>query len=370
MDQEELLKLIEDDEFGLLMVKCKASTNISADERLIAAFEEINDFVRQSNRLPTANKDDMIELGLYYRLNGIKEDEFKIEVVKKNYEFNLLQNVKIIKTLDDVFADDDLGLFAEDENSIFKIQHIAKEIAVPDYIAKRKPCKEFKEYEHLFNECQSDLAFGKRKIAPFSNVIRKGLFFILRGVLLYVSKVEKHEYINGRLNARLHCVYENGTESDILLRSLAAELYKDGRLVTEHEDKLLDDFNITEKAENIGYIYVVRSLSERDEIRSIQNLYKIGFSRMPVEERIKNAEAESTFLFAPVAPVISYHCSDLNPQKLESLLHNIFGEVCLNVDLFDKNGKRYLPREWFIAPLEEIEQAIQLLLDQPIYESS
>ncbi len=370
MDHEELLKLIEDDEFGVLSIKPKVAANISAEDRLIAAFEEINDFLRQTNRQPTANIEDMIEFGLYSRLNNIKEDKSKVEILKKYDEFSLLQNIKIIKTLDDVFADDDLGLFIEDENSIFKIQHVAKEIAVPDYIAKRKPCNEFKKFEHLFNECQSDLASGKRKILPFSNEIRKGLFFILKGVLLYVSKVERQEFVNGRLNARLHCIYENGTESDILMRSLAAELYNDGRLVTEHEDKLLDGFNIAEKTENIGYIYVVRSLSERDEIRSIQNLYKIGFSRMPVEDRIKNAESEPTFLFAPVAPVISYRCYDMNSQKLESLLHNIFGEVCLNVDLFDKDGKRYLPREWFIAPLETIEQAIQLLLDQPIYESS
>jgi hypothetical protein len=213
------------------------------------------------------------------------------------------------------------------------------------------------------------LASGKRKLWPFKNEqqIQKGYFFVLKGILLYVAEVGEVEKINGKKNARLRCVFENGTESDMLLRSLSAELYKDGRRVTEHEDHLLDGFSeITDEDEETGYIYVLCSLSNRPEISEIENLYKIGFSTIPVEQRIKNAEKEPTYLMAPVHIVEAYQCYNMNPQKLEQLLHTFFGSSCLNLDVYDANGQRHTPREWFIAPLDIVEQAIHFVLNGDI----
>jgi hypothetical protein len=56
----------------------------------------------------------------------------------------------------------------------------------------------------------------------------------------------------------------------------------------------------------------------------------------------------------------------MNPQKLELLLHNVFGKVCLNVDIFDLEGNRHTPREWFVAPLNVIEEAIKLIISGEI----
>jgi len=36
-------------------------------------------------------------------------------------------------------------------------------------------------------------------------------------------------------------------------------------------------------------------------------------------------------------------------------------QACIN-DVFDTGGKRYTPREWFIAPSDIIEQAIRLII--------
>jgi len=36
------------------------------------------------------------------------------------------------------------------------------------------------------------------------------------------------------------------------------------------------------------------------------------------------------------------------------------------VDVFDVNGKRFTPREWFIAPLAVIEQTIELIINGKI----
>jgi hypothetical protein len=369
MEREELLKLIGDDDLGLLKIKPKASSASTSDERLVASFQEINDFVREVGHEPQANNKDMREFILHSRLNALKEDNDKVEFLLDHDKFGLLGATKPITSVEDIFNDDDLGILNDGPDSIFDIRHVPKETTMPDYIAKRKPCKDFDKFEHLFKQCQADLASGKRKPWPFAKEqqIENGHFFVLNGILTLVVEVGKKETINGKTNARLRCIFENGTESDMLLRSLARELYKDGRRVTEHEDKLLDGFNnITSEDEETGYIYVLKSLSQKPEIQSIGNLYKIGFSRIPVEERIKNAAQEPTYLMAPVSLVTAYRCYNLNPQKLEQLLHTFFGSACLNVDVFDNEGKRYIPREWFVAPLDVIEQAIHFLLSGEI----
>lgn len=152
-----------------------------------------------------------------------------------------------------------------------------------------------------------------------------------------------------------------------MLRSLASSLYKDGRRITIHEDHLLDGFfNITADDEETGFVYVLKSLSQEPKIQQLENLYKIGFSRVPVEERIKNAENEPAYLMAPVSIVTTYQCFNMNPQKLEQLLHTFFGAACLNLDVFDKNGKRHMPREWFIASLDVVERTILLVMNGEI----
>jgi len=56
----------------------------------------------------------------------------------------------------------------------------------------------------------------------------------------------------------------------------------------------------------------------------------------------------------------------MNTQKLELLLHTFFGASCLNIDIFDKDSKRFTPREWFIAPIDIIEQAIEFIINGEI----
>lgn len=369
MDKDDLLKLIEDDDLGLLNVKPKMSAVATADERLVTSFHQINQFVLGHGREPQSGN-GIQEHQLYARLRGIRESHTKMEALAYLDEHGLLSvPQKEITSIDDIFDDDDLGILGNEAESIFTLKHVSKETTMPDYVASRKPCKDFEIFEQKFMQCQADLASGKRKLWPFKNEqqIQKGYFFVLKGILLYVAEVGEVEKNNGKKNARLRCIFENGTESDMLLRSLSAELYKDGRRVTEHEDHLLNGFdNITEEDEETGYIYVLRSLSKRPEIQEIDNLYKIGFSTVPVEQRIKNSEKEPTYLMAPVHIVEAYQCYNMNPQKLEQLLHTFFGSSCLNIDVFDENGQRHNPREWFIAPLDIIEQTIHFVLNGDI----
>ncbi len=369
MDRDKLLALIEDDDLGLLRVKPKGASASSSADRLVASFGEINDFVRKHDRVPAPNQKDVQEYRLYSRLESVRQDRAKAAFLGEYDEFGLLSGIKEIKSIDDVFDDDEFGILGDTAASIFELKHVPKQTTMPDYIGSRKPCEDFAQFEPLLQQCQADLAAGKRKLWPFAKEqqIHEGLFFVLRGILLYVAEVGDREVTGGKINARLRCIFENGTESDMLLRSLAAELYKDGRRVLAHEDRLLDGFdNISDADQETGYIYVLKSRSDRAEIKAIENLFKIGFCRGSVEDRVKNAAQDPTFLMAPVAIVTAFKCFNMNPVKLEHLLHRFFGEWCLNIDVFNRAGQRHVPREWFIAPLHVIEQAIHLVISGEI----
>ena len=368
-NKNNLLDIFNDDTFGLFDVKIKPVVR-NEEDRLVVSFAEITNFYMRNNREPKLGE-GVAEASLYYRLKGIRENDNKINALSEQDNYNLLSKPKEkeVKSINDILNNDLLGLLDSEAESIFTLKHVPKKTTMPEYVASRKPCKDFKSHEHLFKQCQLDITSGKRKLYPFKKEqqIEKGYFFVLKGVLLFVADVGERKVKKGKINARLKCIFENGTESDMLLRSLSAELYKNGRRVTEHNDKLLDGFNnILEGDEETGYIYILKSKSNNPKIKSIDNLYKIGFSKIAVEQRIKNAEQEPTYLMAPVAIITTYKCYNMNPQKLEQLLHNFFGNSCLNIDVFDKKGNRHTPREWFIAPLSIIEQSIDLILNGEI----
>jgi hypothetical protein len=56
----------------------------------------------------------------------------------------------------------------------------------------------------------------------------------------------------------------------------------------------------------------------------------------------------------------------MNTQKFEQLLHNFFGASCLNIDIYDEKLRRKMPQEWFVAPLQIIENAIELIISGDI----
>lgn len=362
-----LQDIFNDDPFGLLNVK-PAEYGKNADERLLNTFQEINTFYAKTKREPQSGN-GVQEHQLLARLKGLRSDIEKVEMLLPYDKFNLLAAQKSIESIKDIWEDDSFGILDNESESIFDLKHVPKQTTMPDYIASRKPCQDFENFEALFKSCHQDLQNEKRKLYPFKNEqqIDKGYFFVLKGILLYVAEIAEKEKIAGKTNARLRLIFENGTESDMLLRSLAAELYKNGRRVTEQNEKMLDNFNtITEEDKEAGYIYILKSKSNREDIISIKNLYKIGYSKAAVEERIKNAAQDPTYLMASVSIVTAFKCYNMNPQKLEQLLHNFFGTSCLNVDVFDLKGKRTIPREWFIAPLAVIEQAIEMIVSGEI----
>ena len=95
-------------------------------------------------------------------------------------------------------------------------------------------------------------------------------------------------------------------------------------------------------------------------------MYKIGFSTVPVNERIKNALNEPTYLMAPVHVLRDVEVFNYDAQHLEGLVHKFFGGSCLDVTIADENGELHRPREWFFAPLDIIDEAIKLIINRDI----
>ena len=278
-----------------------------------------------------------------------------------------------INSLDDILNSDTFGILdTKKEDDIFTMKNVPKvdkDRAKTDFVARRKMCDDFDKYEPLFIQCQKDLKDGKRKLVKFNErFFEKGAFFILKGVMVYLENIEnpkkdKHH----KLDARTKLVFENGTYSNMLLRSLGKGLYEDGYFVSEHEDKVLDSLSqIIEDDKQNGYIYILKSLSNEDVIATKRNLFKIGFSTTAVETRIQNAKKDPTYLMADVQIISAYEVYNVNPHKLEQLIHQFFGNSCLDIDIIDGNGKLYRPREWFIAPIRVIEEAIELIINGKI----
>jgi hypothetical protein len=91
-----------------------------------------------------------------------------------------------------------------------------------------------------------------------------------------------------------------------------------------------------------------------------------GFTTGRFEDRIRNAKDDPTFLLAPIHPVRTYDAIDMNTNKFENLMHRFFAEARLDIELKDRFGKPFRPREWFLLPLPVIDKAIRMLLDGSI----
>ncbi len=375
--------IFNDDEFGILDTKPKNSNVKTEDERLIESFQEINTFYEKHKREPEAS--NVTDFKLQSRLKALRSDAKKMEILKPYDIHNLLNVSKEIKTVADILKDDDLGILDTEETlSIFKLKNVpsSSERAETDFVAQRRAMKkeEFMSYETLFKKVHRELKEGKRKLFTYDSAyknLKAGSFYVLNGVLLFLEETnletDNITLPSGervRKDGRTRIIFENGTTSNMLYRSLdKALLHKDndGKIVShteeEIEKELFNNVNsVNEEDVETGWIYVLKSKSSNKDISSIEDLYKIGYSTIPISERVKNAASEATYLKADVEIVASYKTYNLNVQKFENLIHRVFAEVCLNIDIHDEKGRRITPREWFVVPLPIIDKVIQLIL--------
>lgn len=283
--------------------------------------------------------------------------------------------MNIDKELEEIF-DDPLLEISEEETRLFDIPQdmrrvIAKKKA--DYIAQHKLCENFEEYKPLFDKVHQELKEGKRSLVKINKTatLAEGRFYFVGGQMLLLEHIgELKKSSNFLPDARTRCIYENGTESDILLQTLRKGVVGDGYAISELQEEsdthffsnsdIVSDDNVT------GYIYVLSSLSDNPIIKAEKNLYKIGFTTNDVEQRIANAENEPTYLMAQVEVVATYKVINLNSQKFEDMVHQLLKPVQFQVSVFDEKGVEHQPQEWFVVPLPVIDVIIKKIMDGTI----
>lgn len=349
------------------------------EERIIAGFEEIQRFVEGHGRTPQHGEDKDIFERLYaVRLDRLRAmDECRALLAPLDHQ-GLLSGAEIAQA-DSVESMDDEELLAELEGAagpsdITELRHVRSraEIRAAEEIANRERCEDFDRFQPLFQQAESELKSGTRQTRPFGRdaSVTTGNFFILGGQLVYVAEMgDVFRTPNGEPDARLRVIYSNGTESNLLLRSLQRALYKDqaGRRLTDPNAGPL--FSETWEEDDIasGTIYVLRSLSSHPFVAEHRELiHKIGVTGGKVESRIANAAHDATYLLAEVEVVASYKLAGVNRTKLEGIFHRIFAPAQLDLTIQDRFGHPVRPREWFLVPLHVIDEAVRRILDGSI----
>ena len=281
----------------------------------------------------------------------------------------------IDKELEAIF-DDPLLKMSKEEASLFDIPQDMRRVIEkrkPDYVAQRKLCEDFEKYCPLFAKVHHELKQGKRTLVRISKTatLTAGRFYYVSGQMLFLEQIgDLSMGSNSMLNGRTRCIYENGTESDILLQTLRKNVVGDGYAISElHEESDSHFFNNTDVAtdDNVtGYIYVLSSLSDNPTVKAEKNLYKIGFTVNSVEQRIVNAAHEPTYLMAPVRIVATYKVINLNSQKFENLVHQLLMPVQYQTVVYDEKGTAHQPQEWFVVPLPVVDVIIRKIMDGTI----
>lgn len=366
---DRLKKIFDNDENDLLKVtpRSKAAT---PDDRLADAFMEINDFYAEHRRIPLVDTSDVNERKLGVRLRALILDDAKAQALAAIDTHGLLKTAPPPESLKDIFADDRLGLL-DDPTGVLTIRNVPTNIKKANNIARAQKSKNFAKYEQGFKDVHAGLKSRQllRDRISEQKQVQPGKYFVFNGVLAFVESREKDFDSNGKINAKLHVIFENGTESNILLRSFLRTLYrsKEGARIVPADYQTNPEWqDVGDEDQATGRIYILNSLSEDPRVQDIQNLYKIGYTTGEVEDRIRNAPADPTYLMAPVEIIASYKCFNMNTQKLEHLLHRFFGDVKLGMSLTTPDGTSYVPSEWYVVPLDVLDRVMDLIINGEI----
>ncbi|MCA9420952.1 MAG: GIY-YIG nuclease family protein, partial [Nitrospira sp.] len=346
------------------------------EERIIAGFEEIQRFVDEHGSTPQHGEDRDIFERLYAvrldRLRALTECRDLLRTLDRQglLEGGKASSIPEVDDLDDHELLEALGVDGSSE-SVTELRHVRStaEKRAAEEIANRKKCENFEEFKSMFLQVKKDLETGMRQTSPFQKMaeIQKGQWFVVGGQIAYVAEVGK-EFVTeyDRRDSRLRVIYDNGTESDVLLRSLQRALHRDnaGRRITEVGYGPLFSAEIEEGDEESGTIYVLQSKSDHPVVEANRDiLHKIGVTGGNIERRIGNAKLDPTFLMADVEVVATYKLSNINRSKLEHLIHRIFDPARLDIEIKDRFGNPVVPREWFLVPIFVIDEVVERIKD-------
>lgn len=275
-----------------------------------------------------------------------------------------------------------LGVEPSDDNDLTQLKHVRSrtEIKAAEEVARRQPCEDFDEFRSVFDKVQEELDSGLRitQRCQAEASVKLGDLFIVEGHKVFVAHLDE-EFVDahGHRDRRIRAIYDNGTESNILLQSLKKALWRDpaGRRIMPagHDphplftatDLEVEPIFVDEPAyddELSGMLYVLRSQSEHPfVVEHRELLHKIGYTRGELEDRFANAAKERTFLMADVEVVATYRIANASVGKLENILHRFFASARIDVKLRKEVGGFVEPREWFLVPLTAIQEAISMI---------
>lgn len=366
-------------ELGVEVEAKKQVSRTPREERIIAGFEEIQQFVTKHGRVPQHGDDrDIFERLYAVRLDRIRDQAECRDLVMPFDSQELLSGAyqgtgPELDNLDDDALLAKLGVEIP-PSAMTELTHVrstAEKKAAED-VAAREKCDDFATFKPLFDQVQKELNSGLRETRPFEMKaeIERGRFFIVSGQKAYVAeKGETTVNDQGRTDARLRVIFENGTESSMLMRSLQRALNKDeaGRRITDPSAGPLFSDQTMDGDEASGTIYVLRSKSDHPLVAANRELiHKIGVTNMSVEKRIAGAHLQPTFLMANVEIVATYELYNINRTKLENLIHRIFEPARLDIEVMDRFSRPVTPREWFLVPMFAIKDAVEKIKDGTI----
>ena len=348
------------------------------EERVIAGFEDIQRFVERQGRAPRHGEDR----GLFERLYAARLDRLRAlpdcrALLEPLDPQGLLSGAPAAGTPPDADLDLDAlaaelgGAPAPDDLTVLRHVRASAEKRAAEAIADRKPCADFAAFKPLFERVATEVRTGLRQSQPIaagSRAIAAGDFFVLDGLTLYVAEVGAPlKTTAGEVDRRLRLIFANGTESNLLLRSLQRAFYDDPaarRLASPASGQLSFGGELEADDVESGTIYVLRSLSDHPYVAQHRDLiHKIGVTGGRVETRIANAENEATYLLAKVEVVATYKLAGINRARMENLFHKLFAPARLNIAIADRFGRPVQPEEWFLVPLFVIDEAVARIKD-------
>jgi len=373
------------EELGIEIEARKVARFTAREERIIAGFEEIQKFVDEKGRLPQHGEDQDIFERLYaVRLDQIRKQQECTSLLKEMDHQNLLDGSfrSAMDTSDDIDDDEllaQLGVDENEENAITNLKHVKSraEKRAAEEIANRIQCEDFERFKPLFEAVKKDIDTGFRTTIQFKKdagftktTLKTGRFLIIFGQIAFIAETgETFKAPNGEDDARLRVIYDNGTESNILLRSLIRAMYKDetSRFITDANSGPLFSGENSEDDLFSGTIYVLRSLSDHPLVKENRNVvHKIGVTGGDVKLRLANAKNDPTFLMADVEIIATYKLANINRTKLEQVIHKFFVTAKLDVEIKDRFGKLVKAQEWFLVPLFIIDEMVEKIKDGTI----
>lgn len=349
------------------------------EERIIAGFEDIQRFAERHGRAPQHGEGrDIFERLYAVRLDRLRAlEECRNLLAPFDHQGLLAGGVSGVSSPSEIIDEDEL--LAELEGAagasdITELRHVRTSVdkRAAEEIANRQRCEDFDRFKPLFTQVQKEIENGIRLARPFElkAEIRPGSWFIVGGQKAYVAEMgEVFTNAQGRTDARLRVIFDNGTESNMLMRSLQRALNKDeaGRRITDPVAGPLFSDHYASDDQASGTIYVLRSKSDHPMVSENRELvHKIGVTNLSIEQRIAGARLQPTFLMADVEVVATYELFNINRTKLENLIHRVFGPAQLDIEIKDRFGKPVVPREWFLVPRFVIDEAVEKIKDGSI----